>query len=291
MARPLRLNVPGGVYHVMSRGNERRDIFLDDADRRRFLETLRRVTERMNVICHTYCLMANHYHLLLEVPDGNLSLAIRQLNGVYAQSFNRRHARVGHLFQGRFTSKLVEKETYLLVVSRYIVLNPVRSDLVPLPSDWEWSSFRAHAGQIEPPPFLSADWLLAHFETTDRRRAQEAYCRFVLDGPNVSNQMLVAGPIVGGDDFVARFGDTLAGAAPLKEIPRRQRFVARPTLQRIFEGCKDRETRNVRIRKAYIDHGYTMIEIAAHLGLNRTTISRGVRSPIETSRPANPRSE
>ncbi len=291
MVRPLRLNVPGGVYHVMSRGNERRDIFLDDADRRRFLKTLCRVTERMNVICHTYCLMVNHYHLLLEMPDGNLSLAIRQLNGVYAQSFNRRHGRVGHLFQGRFTSKLVDKETYLLVVSRYIVLNPVRSDLVRLPSDWEWSSFRAHAGWVEPPPFLSTDWLLARFDATDRKRAQEGYCRFVMDGPNDSKQLLVAGPILGRDDFVARFRDTLARAAPLKEIPRRQRFVARPTLQQIFKDCKDRETRNVLIRKAYIDHGYTMVKIAAHLGLNRTTISRGVRSPIETSRPVNPRSK
>ena len=100
MARPLRLQVAGGVYHVVSRGNQRQNIFLDDGDRRRFLATLRSVVERLNVLCHAYCLMGNHYHLLLETPDANLSLGIRQLNGVYAQSFNRRHGRVGHLFQG-----------------------------------------------------------------------------------------------------------------------------------------------------------------------------------------------
>lgn len=197
MARPLRLEVPGGVYHVMSRGNERRDIFLDDADRRRFLDILRSATERLNVLCHTYCLMGNHYHLLLETPDGNLSLAIRQLNGVYAQSFNRRHDRVGHLFQGRFASKLIQKETYLLTVSRYVVLNPVRSNMVPRPSDWEWSSYRAHAGHIEPPPFLSVDWLLTHFDTIDRRRAQEAYCKFVHECPDDLNPALEKRPILG----------------------------------------------------------------------------------------------
>ena len=281
MARPLRLEVPGGVYHVMSRGNERRDIFLDDADRRHFLDILGSVAERLNVLCHTYCLMGNHYHLLLETPDGNISLAIRQLNGVYAQSFNRRHGRVGHLFQGRFTSKLVEKETYLLGVSRYIVLNPVRSDLVPRPSDWKWSSYRAHAGWIEPPPFLNVDWLLTHFDTIDRQRAQKAYRRFVLDCTTDSNPGLDGGPILGSDDFVARFRNTLAGAAPLKEIPRLQRFVARPTLQQIFKQCADRRTRNARIREAHIDHGYTMTEIAKHLGLHLMTISRTVRASVE----------
>jgi putative transposase len=280
MARPLRLAVPGGVYHVMSRGNGRQDIFLDDADRRRFLAVLRSVTERSNVLCHTYCLMGNHYHLLMETPDGNISLAIRQLNGIYAQWFNRRHDRVGHLFQGRFTSKLIEKETYLLTVSRYVVLNPVRADFVPRPSDWEWSSYRAHVGKAKPVTFLNVDWLLTHFDTTDRRRAQEAYRRFVHDDPTDSRSPLDGKPILGGDDFVARFRDTLAAAAPLKEITRRQRFVARPTLEEIFEGCADLRARNDRIRAAHVHHGYNMTEIAKHLGLHRMTIGRVVRGQV-----------
>jgi putative transposase len=281
MARPLRLEVPGGVYHVMSRGNERRDIFLDDADRRRFLHTLRSVTERSGVLCHTYCLMGNHYHLLLETPDGNISQAIRQLNGVYAQSFNRRHGRVGHLFQGRFKSKLVEKDTYVLTVSRYIVMNPVRADLVTRPSDWEWSSYLAHVGRVKPPTFLNIDWLLAHFNTSDRLRAQDAYCRFVHDCPSGSDSEQDTNPIFGSDDFVKSFRKRLTKAARHKEIPRLQRFVARPTLEHIFKGCSDRGIRNSRIRVAHVEHGYTMTSIAKHLGLHLMTISRVVRSNVE----------
>ena len=276
MARPLRPRVPGGVFHVMARGNARQDIFLDNGDRRRFLATLRSVVERSNVVCHAYCLMGNHYHLLLETPGGNLSLAIRQLNGVYAQSFNRRHERVGHLFQGRFDSRLVEKETYLLVVSRYIVLNPVRAGIVPQPSDWEWSSYRALAGCAKPPPFLTTDWLLIHFDTRDRRTAQKSFRRFVQEGLTDSDPIFRDGPILGSDTFVAAFRDSLAGSTSLIEIPRIQRFAARPTLQEILEGWSDRQDRDSRIRTAPVHHGYTMVEIASHLNLSRMTISRAV---------------
>jgi len=269
--------VPGGVYHVISRGNDRGDIFLDDGDRSCFLATLRSVVERQNVLCHSYCLMDNHYHLLLETPDANLSLAIRQLNGVYAQSFNHRYDRVGHLFQGRFSSKLVEKETYLLVVARYIVLNPVRATLVASPADWTWSSYRAHAGYVEPPPFVTVDWLLAHFDTIDRDVARKAYRSFVLAGLNDSKPSFDDKPILGSNAFVTSFRDRLRGAAPLRAIPRVQRFAARPTLQEVFADCRDREDRNTRIRQAHLDHGYTMTEVANHLKLHLMTISRAVR--------------
>ena len=269
--------MPGGVYHVVARGNARQDIFLDDGDRNRFLATLRSVVERMNVLCHAYCLMGNHYHLLLETPDANLSLAIRQLNGVYAQSFNHRHARVGHLFQGRFNSRLVEKEAYLLVVSRYIVLNPVRADLVPSPADWRWSSYLAHAGRVEPPSFLNVDWLLTRFDANDRHNAQVAYRGFVREGLGDSNPACDGKPILGSPRFIASFQDELQGAVTLKDVPRVQRFAARPMLREIFAGCKERRDRNARIRKAHVDHGYTMTEIADHLKLHVMTISRAVR--------------
>ena len=126
MARPLRIEYPGAVYHVTSRGNARKKIFLDDIDRDEFLATLGWVVERFGWGCHAYCLMDNHFHLLIETPKPNLSLGMRQLNGVYTQRFNRRHKRVGHLFQGRFKAILVERDSYLLELARYIVLNPVR---------------------------------------------------------------------------------------------------------------------------------------------------------------------
>jgi REP element-mobilizing transposase RayT len=139
MARPLRIEYPGAVYHITSRGNAYQDVFLDDADRERFLEVLKQTVDRFNWLCHAYCLMMNHYHLLIETVDPTLSRGMRQLNGVYTQAFNRRHERVGHLFQGRYKAILVEKETYLLELSRYIVLNPVRAKMVKKPEEWEWS--------------------------------------------------------------------------------------------------------------------------------------------------------
>jgi putative transposase len=146
MARPLRIEYDGALYHVTSRGNERKAIFKDDTDRELFLSTLAQVTERFHWTCHAYCLMDNHYHLVIETPDGNLSKGMRQLNGVYTQTFNRRHHRVGHLFQGRFKGILVQKESHYLEVCRYVVLNPVRAKAVKHPREWAWSSYRATGG-------------------------------------------------------------------------------------------------------------------------------------------------
>jgi len=130
MARPLRLSYPGALYHVTARGNARQAIYTDDADRQMFLLVLEDVETRYHWLCHAYCLMDNHYHLLLETPQGNLSAGMRQVNGVYTQRFNRRHGRVGHIFQGRFKAILVERESYLLELCRYLVLNPVRAGIV-----------------------------------------------------------------------------------------------------------------------------------------------------------------
>ena len=154
MARPLRLEFPGALYHVTSRGNQRGNIFDDNDDRRQFLLVLQEVCHRYNWICHAYCLMSNHYHLLIETPDGNLSQGMRQLNGVYTQYFNRRHGRVGHVFQGRYKGILVDKNSYLLELARYIVLNPVRAGLVRSAREWPWSSYRATAGLTECPGWL-----------------------------------------------------------------------------------------------------------------------------------------
>ena len=143
----MRIEFRGAVYHVTSRGNTRQAIFRDDIDRIDFLEVLYSVVKRFNFIVHAYCMMRNHYHLLIETPDGNLSQGMRQLNGVYTQRFNRRHNRVGHVLQGRYKAILVEKNSYLLELARYVVLNPVRAaGIVKSPGDWKWSSYRATAG-------------------------------------------------------------------------------------------------------------------------------------------------
>src|SRR3990172_3746573 len=163
MARPLRIVFPGAIYHVTSRGNARAAIFKEDADRELFLEVLQQVVERFNWLCHAYCLMDNHYHLMIETPDGNLTGGMRQLNGVYTQRFNRRHRRVGHVFQGRFRAILVDRDSYLLELCRYVVLNPVRARMVKRVRDYRWSSYRACAGIGKAPAFLTCDWLWSQF--------------------------------------------------------------------------------------------------------------------------------
>ena len=151
MSRPLRIEFPDALYHVTSRGDRREDIFEDDQDRQTFLETLEQVITQFNWTCYAWCLMDNHYHLLIQTPDGNLSKGMRQLNGVYTQASNRRHGRVGHLFQGRFKAILVDSDAYLLELARYVVLNPVRAGMVKKPDGWAWSSYRASLG-LEPAP-------------------------------------------------------------------------------------------------------------------------------------------
>lgn len=277
MARPLRLDVSGGFYHVMSRGNERSNIFIDDEDRRRFFKIFLSSTERYAVRCHTFCLMGNHYHLLLETPDGNISEAIRHLNGVYAQWFNNRHNRVGHLFQGRFKSILIDVDTYLLAVARYIVQNPVRASLVTHPSDWKWSSYGALAGLTLPPSFLTTGFLLHSFDTSDLKRARERYCQFIDEDHDHDKKIQAEGPILGSTEFIETFRDELADSATLREFSRAERFIAKRSLKDIFHCYSDRQMRNSLIYEAHIHYGYTMTEIAKHLGLHIMTISRVVR--------------
>jgi len=163
MARPLRIEFEGALYHVTSRGNKKEAIYLNDMDRLIFLKVLSDVCQRYNWVCHAYCLMTNHYHLLIETPDANLSVGMRHLNGVYTQKFNFHHGRVGHVYQGRYKGILVEKEAHLLELARYVVLNPVRARMVSEAEDWRWSSYRATSGMVKSPGFLSVDWLLSVF--------------------------------------------------------------------------------------------------------------------------------
>ena len=157
MAKPLRIEYEGAVYHVTARGNARNKIFADDRDREIFLAILGIVVKRYNWLCHAYCLMDNHYHVLIETPDANLSRRMRQINGIYTQRYSRRHHRPGHVFQGRYKAILAQKDNYLLELSRYVVLNPVRIGIVKRPQDWAWSSYRATAGFKEVPQYLTVD--------------------------------------------------------------------------------------------------------------------------------------
>ena len=155
-----RLQIADGLYHITARGNARADIFRDELDYPEFLRFFATVVAGYSWLCHSYCLIPNHYHLLVETPEPNLAAGMHALNGRYARWFNRRHDRDGHVFQGPYGAVLIEDDDHLLEVCRYIALNPVRAGLVETPGDWPWSSYGALAGLAEPPTFLHVD--LAH---------------------------------------------------------------------------------------------------------------------------------
>ncbi len=278
MARPPRLLIPGGIYHVTARGSEGGLLYRSPADNENFLEVLADVRGQLRWRVLAYCLMSNHYHLLIETPEPNLAAGMRQLNGVYAQTFNRRHARVGHLFQGRYGAKLVQEDGHLHLTVRYIVGNPVRAGLCRQPCDWLWSSHRAALGEASPPPFLDVDVLLAHYdrETRTARRRYRAHTERA-DAPDTTTHPL----IVGDDAFVA---EALARLTPAAGIPRRYLRQARPDLATLLTSTAAQG--GIATARA---HGYSLREIARYLGVNVSTVSRrlkrgGLRSENATLR-------
>jgi putative transposase len=279
MSRPLRLQFPGGIYHITARGNDRRPLFEDDDDCARFLVVLAATVARYHVLCHAYCLMGNHYHLLLQTPEANLSATMRQLNGVYTQQFNRRHERCGHLLQGRFGAQLVDGEAYLREVCRYIVLNPVRAGLVAHPNEWRWSSFRATAGETAVPGFLAVDWVRALSGARNLAEAVKRYVSFVEAGMEASETPLErfkSMPGIGDDFLTGRLGDQCREATQCTEFPRAQRFASRPPLAQVFADVASRADRDARAVVAVRDHGYTMREVAEFLGRHYITVSRAL---------------
>lgn len=232
MSRPLRLEFPGALFHVTSRGNERREIVRDDADRRRFVKLLARVVRERRWRLHAWVLMSNHYHLLVETPEVGLSRGIKWLNQRYAETFNQRHERVGHLFQGRFKSILVERERHLLELLRYVVLNPVRCGAATFAGEYEWSSYRATAGLQLQPRWLEIDWTLDQFGR-DRAEAREAYRRFVAEGRGAAynpREAIVGQIYLGSEDFRERMQTLVDTKQRSSEHPVAQRIPSQPPM-------------------------------------------------------------
>ena len=278
MTRPLRIEFPGAIYHITSRGNARRKIYLDDEDREAFLATLAWVVERFGWVCHAYCLMGNHFHLMIETPNANLSRGMRQLNGVYTQTFNRRHRKVGHLFQGRFKAILVERDSYLLELARYVVLNPVRAKITKKPEAYAWSSYRPTLGLDPVSPGLSIDWLLDQFART-KAVARRRYAEFVQAGIGQRSpwSALKGQVLLGSEAFVQKMAPQLKASEMVEEIPKRQRRLNRPSMKKLMAGCDSKEARNQAITCAYLEHGYTLAEIGREAGLHYATVSRIIK--------------
>lgn len=275
MARPLRIEFPGALYHITARGDRQEPVFYDDDDRVAFLETLREVVRRYQWLCHAYCLMGNHYHLIVETPEANLSKGMRQLNGVYTQSFNRRHRVSGHLFQGRFGAVLVDRDSHLVELSRYVVLNPVRANLVDEPVEWPWSSYRAMVGETQVPEWLTTDWLLQQFGAT-RREAQKRYQEFVALGRSTTApwRHLRQQIYLGDEDFVSRMQANARVEGDELSVPQGQRRPPAPSLATLAGRFVNR---NDAIEAAYATGAYSYREIGTYFGLHPGTVGRIVR--------------
>jgi putative transposase len=235
MPRPLRHDYPGATHHVFVRGVARSAVAVDAEDYQRSIELLERAVSRFELLCHAWCYLPNHAHLLVTSQQGNLSRAMHWLGTCTAQSFNLRHERSGHLYQGRFGSRLVEDDGYLLELERYLALNPVRAGLCRSPGDWLWSSYAATAGLRPSPWFLDAGTLLGMLGSADR------YVAWVAEGVD----------------------ETSLDEHGVPQPP------WRPSLTILLPDDSDRA-----IALAHFRYGYNMAAIARHLGVSRSQISR-----------------
>jgi len=286
MARPLRIQFPGAMYHIMSRGIGKMTIFHTDHDWNKFISFMERVITRYNWTCHAYCLMGTHYHILLETPDANMVPGMKQLNQFYSQYYNWKYRRVGPVLQGRYKAYLVQKDEKFLDNSRYIVNNPVEANMVQHLSEWPNSSFKATRGLCKTPSFLHTDFLLSHFSSSSKK-AKRMYEEFVLAGIGMESPLKEAKNqiFLGSDSFVKETMKHVDDADKLVGIPKVQKLAERPSLEDLFKsnGQPSKRIRNLRIKEAYEGHGYTLRQIGEYLQLNPDYLSRIIAEIRKTS--------
>jgi len=271
MARPLRVEYPGAVYHITSRGNRRARVFINERDRKVFLDILDKANRRYETRCHAYCLMDNHYHLVLETIRANLSEAMRLINGVYTQTFNRLYQKAGHVFQGRYKAILIQRDAHLLEASRYVVVNPVRAGIVNKAENWGWSSYRATAGLVKAERCLTTSWILSQFDDNPVA-AMTKYREFVSEAPRGRFYEAVDSGIAFGSREFALFCSLQAnGSVNIKEVSREQRHAGRPELSSIM-GESGNRVKN--ILKAVEVYGYTQKAVADELGVHYSAVSK-----------------
>lgn len=253
---------------------------MDDQDRYAFLELLADIVSDLGWICHAYCLMNNHYHLIIETPNANLCKGMRQLNGVFTQASNRRHDQVGHLFQGRYKSIIVDADAYLLELTRYVALNPVRAGMVKDVSQWAWSSYRAMAGLEGVPAMLSVEPVLACF-SPDESEAQQLFASFVAEGVNKQDlwSELQHQIFLGHDDFVAKAQAQAKNLCLDSNIPKVQQQAPAKSIKEISD---EHENRSDAIVAAYQTGVYSYSQIANYFNIHFTTVGRIVRSERKT---------
>ena len=287
MARPLRITYPGAFYHVTSRGNEQKAVFKSKRDREKFLEYLESASERYNAVIHAYCLMDNHYHLLLETPSGNLPQIMRHINGAYTTYFNLKRGRAGHLFQGRYKAILVEKDEYAGELSRYIHLNPVRAKMVEIPEEYEWSSYLAYIGKKKKPEWLYSDFIHGYFGKTTAT-AQNNYKIFVngLVKKEYESPLdnAVGSAILGQSDFISDIKEKhLSGKELDKEIPAFKELYEKVSADAIYKevdnlfGRDEILARNIKIYLLKSYSGKKLKDIGKIFGIGESGVSQTSR--------------
>ncbi len=287
MARSLRINYPGAFYHVTSQGNERRDVFKGQRDREKFLSYLESAVFRYGAVVHCWCLMGNHYHLLVETPEGNLPQIMRHINGAYTTYFNVKRKRSGHLFQGRYKAWLVEADAYALELSRYIHLNPVRAGLVLRPEDYLWSSYRSFIGRVGTPDWLKTGQILGCF-SEKAAEAPSRYRKFVEDrlGKEYESplQDAVAGSILGRPVFIDKVKhDHVHGRVPAKDVPALRQLMDRPGVEEIMnavgeeEGVSEKEARRIGVYLSHTLCGLPLRPLGEIFGMRETALCEASR--------------
>jgi len=277
LGRPIRIQFPGAVYHVFSRGNRGEDIFFDDEDRNHFLKIFSSTVNRLNWLCHAYCLMSNHYHLLIETPEGLLSNGMQYLNSNYSKKFNRKHDLKGHLFQKRYADKLIDGNVQFLTTARYIVRNPIEAHIVEEAGEWKWSSYSATIGTHKVPDFLFVDDVLSCM-SKDRAVARVFFKDLVHTKNGEESELLLKGlysePMK--PDLDTRLRPILDVRQSLAPVVRKQRTLSRPSLEELFHkiGYYEVGKRNRIITEAFRYYAYSQTEIAKFLGLDQSTISK-----------------
>ena len=276
MSRPLRIEFKGALYLITSRGNAKQDIYMNGEDREVFLDILGNTISRMGWICHGYCLMINHYHLIIETPEANLSKGMRLLNGVYTQTFNRRHDGAGHLFQGRFKSILVEKKAYLKELARYVALTPVLANITEKAEDYPWSSYRSTAGLDAREKWLNVDPILSCFDRS-KKLARTLYMEFVEEGLKLRMDLekeIRHQVFLGSAEFIAELQENYSFGKDLSEIPWGQKKNPMKTFE-YFD--VEYSNRKEAMARAYLSGQFTLKEVGNHFGVHYSTVSKAVK--------------
>jgi REP element-mobilizing transposase RayT len=287
MARPLRIEFPGAIYHVTSRGNERKTVFKSQRDREKFLSYLESATERYEAVIHVYCLMDNHYHLLIETPAGNLSQIMHHVNGAYTTYFNTKQSRAGHLFQGRYKAILIDADEYAKELSRYIHLNPVRVGIAENPAEYKWSSCQYYTVDKKAPGWLERYFILGYFDNrlVSAMKRYHNFVSAVIDQEYKSPLAELSNPVIlGSEEFVVEIKERfLRDKKADRDLPALRNLSSRPGLDQIEKAVDSvllSEEKLARQVKLYFCHRYSgrkLSEIGKQFGIGLSGVTQASR--------------